>query len=298
MSLRFLGIALAIAAIIALSVTWAYLAKQPRSARTPWESTTFEYGSTASPEPVEPMPIPVDTVSVPTPRPQFALDQVDLGPSVRLTRFTPEFDIDPIAGGAVEAADGRLYVAYLPNHPPPEWSGVGTGTASRVGILDDGKMQPVHVSDDKEFNRNPPTAGLVYMEGVSDGMPVVRIWQEDAWRYVLIAQDGARPIMTLPPTLQQWKPCIPFGGGSMCQIEIGSSHAAAVRVTMPNGRSLVIGGGPYTVTYSTPTELGPKITTYTNTENVELAGGGRHRFLLVEYHQGQFAGECLEGFSP
>jgi len=281
MSHRFIGITLTIAVIIAMSVTWAYLSMQARSERIASETTAIvEYGSTP----------------VPTPRPRFALDQVDLGPSVRLTRFTPDFDIDPVKGGAVEAADGRLYVAYLPGHPPSEWSGVGTGSPSRIGILDDGKIHPVHVSDDKKFNRDPPLPGLVFMEGVYDGMPVVRIRQDDAWSYVLITHDDARPLMTLPPTLQQWKPCIPFGGGSMCQIEIGLSHAEAVRVTMRDGRSVIIGGGPYTVTIpSTPTELG---TTYTDTENVVLAGGGRHRFLLDEYHPGQFAGEELEGFSP
>jgi len=139
-----------------------------------------------------------------TTRPQFALDHVDLGPSIRLTRFTPDYDIYPVQN-AVEGANGRLYVAYLPGRPPSQWGLIG-GEASRVGTLDNGKMHSIHVSDNKTFNSDPPMQGLLWMEGLLNGMPVVRVREGNTWRHVLITNDGVRRLMTVPPGLQQWRP--------------------------------------------------------------------------------------------
>lgn len=119
-------------------------------------------------------------VSVPTPRPSpspsppphFALDDVDLGPNVRLTRFYPDFNISFAGAFAVEGGDGKLYVAYDPGRAPWTWGFTGENTGE-LSILDKGILTPVRLLPYKTV---PGHDWLrVDLEGLWDGMPVVRV---------------------------------------------------------------------------------------------------------------------------
>jgi len=128
----------------------------------------------------------------PTPPPHFALDDLDLGPTVRLTRFFPDFDIYP--GNAVEGADGQLYIAYYPDRPPPIWHQIG-GEASRLGILNEGQITPIAVSHDKTFNAAQPSYGILDFAGLLKGMPVVIVHEGTAntiIRWVAVSSHGLR----------------------------------------------------------------------------------------------------------
>ncbi len=214
-------------------------------------------------------PAPTPT---PEPSPHFALDDVNLGPHIGLTRFTPDFDIYP--GQAVEGADGNLYVAYDPGRGPDHWGFTG-GEPIAVGILHAGRIREIF-----------STGGIyLQMEGLKDGMPLISI--PDPVRptknlYVQVSASGIRRLPRGYESSQQWySPCIPFDGGKMCD---GNDN---VPFTTRDGRTIIIAGEHYAYEWGA-------ITAYT-TDGVRLIGGGRHHFLLVEYQNMRSVAECLGG---
>jgi hypothetical protein len=217
-------------------------------------------------------PTPIAAPS-PTTRPafHFALDDIDLGPRVRLTRFIPDFDIYPRS--AIEGPDGKLYVAYYPNRPPYYWNTEG-GEASRLGILDKGRITPIVLSKE-ETSGEPLNPGRIDIVGLQQGQPVVSIIEPGPReRYVEITTHGIQTLQRIAPTLedQPWPPCIPFDGGKICDDH--STNRYRVKIDLPNHSPILVSAAG----------------------NVWLAGGGRHRFLLVEYDGG--SAECLEGYAP
>jgi hypothetical protein len=242
---------------------------------------------------VRPVPIaPPQSTSSPAPPPHFALDDLDLGPAIRLTRFYPDFDLYP--GRALEGADGNLYVAYYPNRPPDAWGFTG-GEPSRLGILDGGKLTPLFLTkDDVAKSMNP---GRIEIQGLENGQPVISINDGPTSQYMLVTGGSAQPLPDLPKTLKKSGPCIDFAGGTIC--EDSSTKGSAVRITLPNREPVLVVGASYPIDRSTVSNMGLPLKWQTSEiGDVWLEGGGHDRFLLVEYHPGQGAAECLEGFAP
>jgi len=226
-----------------------------------------------------------------TPPPHFALDDVDLGPSVRLTRFYPDFNISFAGAFAVEGGDGKLYVAYDPSRPPRTWGFTGEN-AGELSILDKGVLIPVQLLPHKVvLGQDWQTVGL---EGLLGGMPIVRVQDRNRGGklvydgYVVIGTRGVETLSGRPAHIQRplWQPCISFDGGRIC--------AAAVRgdvtIALPGRDPIVVKGANYV--------MGPPYEGRLDTGELWIAGGGRHHFLLVEWHIGQDAAECLEGDTP
>ncbi len=235
--------------------------------------------------------------STPTPPPHFAIDDLDLGPQVRLTRFVPDFDIYP--GRAVEGADGQLYIAYYPNRRPPLWHQTG-GEPSRLGILNEGRITPIAVSHDKSFNEPFPLYGILEFAGLLNGAPVVLVREganAETIRFVAVSSDGLRTLPAPPKQLQSPPACAPFDGGSICD-EHEPGRYSAVRITTRSGRSILVGGERYSYDVVSYAKSRRQIRTVTEIGDVWLAGGGRHRFLIVEDHAGNGSAECLEGYAP
>lgn len=232
----------------------------------------------------------------PTPRPHYAIDDLDLGPTVHLTRFVPDFDIYP--GRAVEGADGRLYLAYYPNRPPMLWHQIG-GEPSRLGVLDEGRITPIAVSHDKTFNERFPTYGLLDFAGLLDGMLVflVREGPAQTIRFVAVGRHGLRTLPGLPKGLRYPPPCAPFAGGTICDEYVPRLHTS-VRITTRTGRSFLVGGDRYSYDVISYSQSVRYTRTVTEIGDVWLVGGGRHRFLLVDDHAGIGTAECLEGYAP
>ena len=231
-------------------------------------------------------PVPVSMLpSGPPPPPlHFAIDDVYLGPEVRLTRFTPTFE----PSRAVEAANGLLYIAYAPDWPPPRWHQIG-GESSRLGVLDKGRIALTKV---------PPDIRTLDIVGLLNGMPVVAVYDANGkTRIVSVGAHGLQPLSRLPTQLQYPPLCVPFAGGKICnEHELGLY--SAVRITTRTGRSILVGGESYSydvISYAQSTRL---TRTVTEIGDVWLAGGGPHRFLLVEDQAGRGAAECLEGYAP
>jgi hypothetical protein len=234
-----------------------------------------------------------EPTSGPTIPPLFTIDYVDLGQRVHLTRFVPDFDV--YWGNAVEGADSRLYVAYYPNRPPRDWGFTG-GEASRIGILENGHMHPILVSRDKELNSQSPPAGSIQLEGLDDGMPVIKVREEYRERLVVVGTHGVTTIRSLSGRLQGLSPCIPFAGGRICNDD--RPYDFAVSVAIPGQPYAVIHGAGYSVDrFSIANNIRHDSFGW-ETGDVELIGGGRHSFLLCENHGGQELGECLEGSAP
>ncbi|MDQ6769669.1 MAG: hypothetical protein M3Z54_06750 [Gemmatimonadota bacterium] len=227
--------------------------------------------------------MPVSTLPpppTPEPSPHFALDDVNLGPHIRLVRFAPDFDI--YRGQAVEGADGNLYIAYDPGRGPDKWGFTG-GEPIAVGILNGGRTRQIF-----------STRGIyLSMEGLKDGMPLISVpdypVRPTKNLYVQVSASGIRRLPRgyepSQPAYSPYSPCIPFDGGKMCE---GNE---AVHFTTRNGRSIIIAGERYA--YS-----GSGTNASFTTDGVTLIGGGRHRFLLVEYQNMRGVAECLEGFAP
>ena len=221
---------------------------------------------------------------VPSPSPaqtpvHFGIDDVDLGPKIRLTRFTPTFDIYPNA--AVEGADGRLYVTYYPNRPPQQWGFMG-GEPSRIGVLDDGRITNIRLpGDDVSAPNNPATVNLI---GLKDGMPVVELYRPGPGPEAVITPSGVRVLPASPSDIETPGPCIRFAGGTICQATLG--HRSVVFFALPGRAPFVVQSSTYQVNDSSLPQLG----------DVRLEGGGAHRFLIVEYRFDD--AECLEGYAP
>ena len=232
--------------------------------------------------------------SSPTTPPHFEIDDLDLGPTVRLTRFVPDFDM--ISGLAVEGADEQLYIAYSPDRPPSQWHQMG-GYPSRLGILREGRITPIAISNDKPLPAISPTNVFVDFQGILNGMPayIVRDDRQKTIRMLV----GSHEVHALPPTkeLADAPLCAPFDGGSICNEHVPALHTS-VRITTREGRSILIGGGQYTYDVNSYAQSKEQIQHVTEAPDVWLAGGGRHRFLLVEEHAGPETAECIEGFAP
>jgi len=244
---------------------------------------------------LEPRPLvrPLPSSTSPS---HFAIDDLDLGPAVRLTHFVPDFEIYP--RHAVEGADGQLYIAYYPDRPPPLWHQMG-GQASRLGKLNEGRITPITVSHDKTFNEVNPSFGLLDFEGLVDGMPVFAVSEGTAQTIRLVRVDthGLRTLLNPPRHLRNPPLCAPFDGGKICD-EHEPGRYIAVRITTRTGRSILVGGERYTYDVISYTQTHQQIRRVTEIGDVWLAGGGRHRFLLVEDHAGQGIAACLEGYVP
>jgi hypothetical protein len=235
--------------------------------------------------------------SSPTTSPHFAIDDLDLGPSVRLTRFVPDFDIYP--GRAVEGADGLLYIAYYPHRPPLLWHQIG-GEPSRLGILNEGRITQIAASRDKSFNEAFPLYGILEFAGLLNGAPVVLVREgaaAETFRFVAVSADGLRTLPAPPKQLQSPPTCAPFDGGKICD-EQEPGRYTAVRITTRTGRSVLVGGERYSYDVISYAQSRRQTRSVTEIGDVWLAGGGRHRFLLVEDHAGQGVAECLEGYVP
>lgn len=233
----------------------------------------------------------------PTTPPHFAIDDLDLGPSVRVTRFVPDFDIYP--GRAVEGADGLLYVAYHPHRPPPLWHQIG-GEPARLGILNEGRITPIAVSRDKTFNEAFPMYGILEFAGLLNGAPVVIVREganAETIRFVAVSKNGTRTLPGQPKQLQSPPRCAPFNGGTICD-EQEPGRYTAVRIATRGGRSILVGGERYSYDVISYAHSERQTRSVTEIGDVWLAGGGRHRFLLVEDHAGQGVAECLEGYAP
>jgi len=239
----------------------------------------------------------VQPAASPVPVLHFAIDDLDLGPRVRLTRFIPDFDIYP--GRAVEGADGQLYIAYYPNRRPPQWHQIG-GEPSRLGTLDDGRITPIAVSHDKAFNEPFPLYGILEFAGLLNGEPVVLIREgsnAETIRFVAVSAHGLRTLPTPPKQLQSPPICAPFDGGTICDEEEPGRYTA-VRITSRTGRSVLVGGERYSYDVSSCVQSPCQTRRVTEIGDVWLAGGGRHRFLIVEDHAGDGTAECIEGYAP
>jgi hypothetical protein len=234
----------------------------------------------------------------PVPAPHFAIDDLDLGPTVRLTRFIPDFDVYP--GRAVEGADGKLYIAYYPNRRPPQWHQIG-GEPSRLGTLNDGRITPIAVSHDKTFNETIPMYGILDFAGLFNGLPVflVRDGPAGSRRYFVAGRGGLRslPASAYQSQVQSPPPCAPFDGGTICN-EHEPGRYSAVRITTRSGRSILVGGVRYSYDVISYVRSRRQTRSVTEIGDVWLAGGGRHRFLIVEDHAGDGTAECLEGYAP
>ena len=231
------------------------------------------------PPPYKPPPSPT-----PTTAPHFALDDIDLGPGVRLTRFYPNDNL--FDGFAVEAGDGQLYVNYAAGLSPAQW-GMEVPCCSAVGILNQGHITPLSLSPSSQKARQ--YLGSAHLEGLWRGMPIVHLADGTIAgnRYIAISPAGIVALPHRPPVSTRPSPCIGFDGGRVCNIMSGISE---VSISLPGRANLLIKGARYldSPPYSGTPETG----------SVRLVGGGRHHFLLVEYHIGQDAAECLEGEVP
>lgn len=219
----------------------------------------------------------------PTAAPHFELDDVDLGPHIRLYRFYPTDNVWD--GSAIESADGRFYVGYRGSFSPAQW-GMEGPSPSGVALLNAGVMTSIHF----ESRQATPPAHEVSaeLEGLWNGLPVIGIqetWSDSAARYVVIGASGLRRLASAPPRQTRYQPCIAFAGGRICQVM--SRMGSEVSIALPGREPLLVRGARYV---SRPPYSGR-----TETGDVRLVGGGRHHFLLVEYHSGQDAAECLEG---
>jgi hypothetical protein len=238
---------------------------------------------------VRPIPVPTPRpTQAPVPPPHFALDDIDLGPTVHITRFYPDFDIYP--NNAVEGSDGNLYVAYYPNRPPWTWGFTG-GEASRIGILDHGHIRPLNITrDDAEKEMHPGRMGI---DGLYDGLPVVRINDGPAPRLVTLDNGAVMPFVGRPEQIFQGGPCIEFNGGTVCSKS--EAYREVVLISLPHQSPILVVSATYLVDRSTVTKAGLHLKwKATEVGDVRLEGGGRHHFLLLEYHFGQNAAECLE----
>lgn len=218
----------------------------------------------------------------PTQAPHFALDDADLGPQIRLYRFYPTDDV--LDGYAIEGGDGRLYVSYPMGVKPSQW-GMEGPWPPQVGILDAGRVTLIRF-DARKPKAMPEISAEI--DGLWNGMPVVRVRDsatED--HYAAITPSGVAALSQKPPVVRPW-PCIAFNGGRMCQVMSGRRWQ--VSVSLPGREPMIIKGAPYV--------MGPPYEGRPDTGIVKLLGGGRHHFLLVEYHPGQDAAECLEGEAP
>lgn len=227
--------------------------------------------------PYKPPPSPA-----PTQAPHFALDDIDLGPEVRLTRFYPNDNLWD--GNAVEAGDGQLYVNYNPTVSPAQW-GMEVPCCSAVAILTRGHMTPIRFPASSQ--NSAQYVGSAWLEGLWHGLPVVHLADgtKAGDRYVTVSASGISALPHRPPLSRRSSPCIGFDGGRICNAMSGANWE--VSISLPGRDTLLVRGARYLdgPPYSGTSEIG----------NVKLIGGGRHHFLLVEYHIGQDAAECLEG---
>ena len=229
----------------------------------------------------------------PSPEPiHFAIDDVDLGPRISLTRYVPDFDL--YARAAIESSDGKLYLAYYPNRPPSTWGFTG-GEASRIGILDRGRITPIDLPGDGPAQSMDP--GLVELVGLKDGMPVVLVNNEKAPREYVMTPGGPRPLPGLPTFSQAFHPCVSFDSGTACEEDI--DRRSAVLLDIPGIQKVLIRGAIFMVDRS---GLGPGGAQMKwqipDRGDVYLEGGGRHRLLILESHQAQDAAELLEVYAP
>lgn len=231
------------------------------------------------PPPYMPPPSPI-----PTPAPHFALDDVDLGPGVQLTRFYPNDDV--LDGRAIEGNDGRLYVNYPMGISPPQW-GMEGPWPPHVGTLEAGHLRVIRF--DSRWPKATPEISAE-IEGLWHGMPVVRVRDSvTEYRYVTITQTGIATLARRPPFSKLPWPCIGFDGGRVCQV-MSSDGRWGISISLPGRDLMLVKGAPYLM--GRPYEGRP------DTGSIKLVGGGPHHFLLVEYHIGQDAAECLEGYAP
>ena len=221
----------------------------------------------------------------PTAAPHFALDDVNLGPDIQLTRFYPNDNFWD--GNAVEAGDGQLYVGYGAGLSPAQW-GMEVPCCTEVGILTQGRMTPI------QFSTSAQRAAKYYvtavLEGVWHGMPIVHVRDgtEAGDRYVAISATGIEPLRHRPSVSKRSSQCIDFDDGRVCNIMSDANWE--VSISLPGRDSLLVKGARYA--------NGPPYSGSQDTGNIKLIGGGRHHFLMVEYHIGQDAAECLEGDAP
>lgn len=239
-------------------------------------------------EPIPPLTMPSPASAWPTPGPKlhFAIDDLDLGPSVRLTRFTPDFDIYP--GSAVEGADGKLYVAYYPDRPPEQWGFEG-GEASRLGVFEDDHIRPIQlVPHEEKLEMNP---GRIDLLGLVHGKPVVRTNDAGVDRYFIVGPDGVSESSQMPSSIEHRWPCIRFGGGQVCDAR--APRGFAVQFTIPGRTPQLVTGSIYTV--ERRTSSGELSRAFVDEGDVVFEGGGPDVFLVTEYHASQEAAECLVG---
>lgn len=229
-------------------------------------------------EPLPPL-APSPSPSSPSPPPHFALDDLDLGPSIRLTRFYPDFDI--YRGAAVEGADGRLYIEYFPNRPPPQWSLEG-GEASRLGVFEGGRIQPVRLEPGED--KLSMDSGRISIIGLSRGVPIVQAHDVGVDRFFALRSSGPTPIRK-PATIERmtW-PCRGFDAGQICQASEGNWEVIEFR---PRERR------PFRLAAS----IYPVANESGGLERGELwlEGAGPDYFFVTENHPGQNAAECLIG---
>jgi len=233
------------------------------------------------PAPYVPPPSPT-----PTQAPHFALDDVDLGPGIRLTRFYPNDNVWD--GYAVEAGDGKLYVNYSGSVSPAQW-GLEVPERTAVATLAQGHLSPIQFSASPQ--RSAQYSLSAELEGLWHGLPIIHVTDGANARDWFVTISGSK-IVTLthrPPISYQSSPwCIAFDGGRICSVMSGANWE--VSISLPGRDSLLVKGARYA---NDPPYAGTW-----DTGNVKLIGGGRHHFLLVEYHIGQDAAECLEGDAP
>ncbi|HEY7994582.1 MAG TPA: hypothetical protein VID24_10245 [Candidatus Eremiobacteraceae bacterium] len=239
-------------------------------------------------EPIPPltMPSPTAVLSAHGSTRHFTIDDIDLGPSVRLTRFRPDFDIYP--GAAIEGADGKLYVAYYPNRPPEQWGFTG-GEASRIGILEGGQIKPVAlVAHEEKLEQNP---GRVELLGLARGKPVVKSTDGGIDRYFMIGPHAVTESAQMPSSISRLWPCIPFDGGQVCDAR--DSRGYAVQFKIPGRPAQLVTGAIYTI--ERRTSSGELSRSFVDEGDVWFEGGGPGVFLVTEYHSNQDAAECLVG---
>jgi hypothetical protein len=218
----------------------------------------------------------------PSPAPHFALDDVDLGPRVQLTRFYPSGDL--FDGYAIEAGDGRFYVDYGRTLSPAQWDMEGP-PPMELAMLSGGLVTAIRFSSiDSKAGVGDVSEDL---EGLWHGMPVVHVHDGAAVaeRWIAIGSAGMTTFARRPPSTKWTWPCVDFGGGRVCQVMSGRRWA--VSISLPGRDRVSLGGAPYV--------MGPPYEGRPDMGEIKLVGGGPHNFLLVEYHQGQDAAECLEG---
>lgn len=239
----------------------------------------------------EPTPqLPMVPPPSPSPSPHFALDDLDLGPNVRLTRFHPDFDA--FFSVAVEGADGKLYLAYGTEKLPEMWGHTGEIT-SGFGVFDGSSVRPIDLMamGDKDY---VGLEGRVDFVGFSDGVPVVRDENGKGEHYFLLSANGPAAASKPYVISQRSSPCVPFGGGRICESTKG--RWSAIDFEVPGRKPVLMAGAIYTVdersTSIPDTGIVHSVVAH---GDVQVEGGGRHVFLVTEYHPRQGTAECLVG---